>query len=223
MVHCVSLSNPFIYIERARCTASMEEDREAWDELYRRQPRAWRGASRVPDLGLSEGSSVLDVGCGNGKTSTALMEMGFDVTGIDFSPGAVSSCEERLGDSARFIVSDCTEMPFSDRTFDGIYAVHVTEHLDDDGLEKFASECFRILRPGGRLYIRSFSPDDMRASEGDTVRNGISYRYRTPEEIASRFSIFVRGCLETVTDRTRFGTVRSRSECNFTKPDGLGP
>lgn len=161
----------------------------------------------------------MDVGCGNGKTSAALMEMGFNVTGMDSSLGAVSSCEERLGGGARFIVSDCTGMPFSDGTFDGIYAVHVAEHLDDDAIGKFASECFRILRPGGRLFVRSFSPDDMRASGGKAVRNGISYHYRTPEELASKFSIFTKGNLDTVADRTRFGTIRSRSECDFTKPD----
>lgn len=196
----------------------MEEEKTAWDELYRRQPRAWRGSSRVPDLGLSEGNLVLDVGCGNGKTSVALAKMGFSVTGLDFSDAAVESCRERLGGDAEFFVSDCTEMPFPDSIFDGIYAVHVAEHLDDDELRVFSSECLRVLRPGGRMFVRSFSPGDMRDMPGNSIRNGISYRYRTPEEIAAGFSVFVTLGLETVDEKTRFGTVRSRSECIFGKP-----
>jgi len=195
----------------------MEEERAAWDELYRRQPRAWRGSSRVPDLGLSTGSSVLDVGCGNGKTSAALAKMGFSVTGVDFSDVAVGSCRERLEGEAEFFVCDCTRMPFSDSTFDGIYAVHVAEHLDDGQMAALASECFRLLRPGGRMFVRSFSPGDMRDMPGNSVRNGIRYRYRAPEEIAAGFSVFETLGLETVDERTRFGTVRSRSECMFEK------
>ncbi|MDD2410636.1 MAG: class I SAM-dependent methyltransferase [Candidatus Methanomethylophilaceae archaeon] len=196
----------------------MGEERAAWDELYRRQPRAWRGSSKVPDMGLSAGSSVLDVGCGNGKTSAALAEMGFSVTGVDFSSAAVDSCRERLGGSTEFFVSDCTDLPFDGGAFDGIYAVHVTEHLDDEGMKMFASECFRVLRPGGRMFVRSFSPGDMRAVPGNSVRNGISYRYRTPEDIGSGFPGFTRLHLGTVDEKTRFGTVRSRSECILEKP-----
>lgn len=197
----------------------MGDDRNAWEELYSKHPRAWRGSSRVPDLDLPAGSRVLDVGCGNGKTSVTLIEMGFNVTGTDFSENAVGYCREHFGEGAEFIVSDCTDMPFSDGLFDGIFAVHLAEHLDDEGLKGFASECFRILRPGGRLFVRSFSPDDMRAEGDESIRNGISYRYRRPEEIARSFSCFANGGMSVVEEKTRFGKIRSRSECFFTKSE----
>lgn len=191
------------------------DSREAWDELYRKQPRAWRGSLKVPDLGLPKGSKVLDVGCGNGKTSSALMDLDFSVTGIDYSKYAIDSCRERFGDKNLFIISDCWHIPFSDDYMDGIYAVHLTEHLDDIELEEFSKECYRILRPGGKIFIRSFSPEDMRSN--NDARNGIPYYYRNPEDIATYFESFdVDGSI-LVNDKTKFRTIRSRSECIFTK------
>lgn len=192
------------------------ESREAWDELYRKQPRAWRGSSKVPDLGFPEGSEILDVGCGNGKTTSALIDLGFSVTGIDHSRYAIDLCEKNFRDKASFITSDCWNMPFSDDSMDGIYVVHLTEHLSDMELKKFSDECYRILRSKGKIFVRSFSPADMRSS--NETRNNISYRYRTPEEIRLCFGIFNVDKLMLVNDKTNFGTIRSRSECIFIKP-----
>ncbi len=191
------------------------DSREAWDELYRKQPRAWRGSLKVPDLGLPKKSNVLDVGCGNGKTSSALIDLGFSVTGLDYSKNAINSCEERLGNKAHFIISDCWHMPFYDDHLDGIYAVHLTEHLDDYELENFSNECYRILRSKGKIFVRSFSPEDMRSN--NNIRNEISYHYRTPNEIAKCFENFYVEETKLVNDKTKFGTMRSRSECIFTK------
>ena len=46
---------------------------------------------------------VLDVGCGAGRHALSLQERGFEVTGIDASPGAVEVCEERGLDDARVL------------------------------------------------------------------------------------------------------------------------
>lgn len=170
----------------------------------------------LPDLDLPPGSKVLDAGCGNGKTSIRLIEMGFNVTGVDYSEYAIRSCIERLGDKATFIVSDCLDIPLQDFSMEGIYAVHLTEHLTEGELMQFSKECNRILRPGGKLFIRSFSPDDMRSN--GKVRNGISYHYRTPEDLSSLFKDMVCGSSTIVNEQTKFGTIRSRSECVFIKP-----
>ena len=192
------------------------DEREAWDILYGKRPRAWRGIGDVPDLDLPEGCNVLDAGCGNGKTASSLIELGFDVTGIDFSPNAIESCSEVHGKKAEFITGDCLDMPFPDGSFNGVYAVHLTEHFDDGDVRVFSSECFRILEPGGKLFIRSFSPEDMRSERA--VREGIRYRYRKPENIVSLFDGFEVQESRLVNETTKFGTVRSRSECVFLKP-----
>ena len=176
----------------------------------------WRGAFEVPDLGFPKGSNILDAGCGNGKTSAVLIDLGFSVIGIDYSENAISLCKKHFENKASFIVSDCWHIPLSNGCIDGIYAIHLTEHLNDDELEKFSDECYRILKSKGKIFVRSFSPDDMRS--GNEIRNNISYRYRSPENISSHFKNFEIDELTLVNDKTRFGTIRSRSECIFIKP-----
>lgn len=44
-----------------------------------------------------------------------------------------------------------TPWPFSDNSFDEVVAIHLVEHLKD--LLQFMDECWRVLRPGGALYI----------------------------------------------------------------------
>ena len=66
---------------------------EAWDSFYRNNRRPWRGVSDM-DMPFSEGASILEIGCGNGKTAAALRNSGYRVTGLDFSPSAI---EIRIG------------------------------------------------------------------------------------------------------------------------------
>jgi SAM-dependent methyltransferase len=53
----------------------------------------------------------------------------------------------------RFLLAKGEGMPFPDETFDLISAHWVVEHLREP--EAFLREAFRLLRPGGRLFIRT--------------------------------------------------------------------
>lgn len=46
---------------------------------------------------------------------------------------------------------DVTPWPFADNSYDEVVAVHLVEHLR--ALVPFMDECWRVLRPGGHLYI----------------------------------------------------------------------
>lgn len=187
---------------------------ELWDELYSNQPRAWRGNTRVPDPFGGKGDA-LDVGCGNGKTTLKLIDLGYRTIGVDFSSKAVDSCRELLGSDASFETASATELPFDDGSFDYITAVHVLEHLTDEELSVAASEFLRVLRPGGCVFTRTFTAGDLRSSkraEGD-----IRYIYRDAEAMKSFFHLFSCESAELVEETTRFGAVRSRVECLFRK------
>jgi SAM-dependent methyltransferase len=61
--------------------------------LYFRDYKQWSSLEREV-VKLAKGR-VLDIGCGAGRHSLYLQEKGFDVTGIDISPGAVKVCKLR--------------------------------------------------------------------------------------------------------------------------------
>ena len=191
------------------------EQRELWDGFYRANGRAWRGNSKIPDP-LSGDGSALDLGCGNGKTVSTLIDLGYRVTGTDFSETAIDMCSENFGDAAEFVTSDIMDLPFGDGSFDYITAVHVLEHIDDSDMPAVAAEIRRVLRPGGYLFVRSFTPLDMRS--GKRSGEGIRYIHRNPDGIVTFFRGMETEYARRVDEPTRFGTTRSRAECLFKEP-----
>lgn len=191
------------------------EQRDLWDGFYRANGRAWRGNSRIPDP-LEGRGDALDLGCGNGKTVSTLLDLGYRVTGADFSETAVDMCRENFGDTAKFVACDILDLPFPDGSFDYVTAVHVLEHIGDSDMSRAASEIRRVLRPGGYAFVRSFTPSDMRS--GTRSGEGIRYVHRNPDGIVRFFTGFSTEFARRVDEPTRFGTMRSRAECLFRKP-----
>jgi 2-polyprenyl-3-methyl-5-hydroxy-6-metoxy-1,4-benzoquinol methylase len=70
------------YIATGTIAGSYFTGYDEWDDLERRAVGHARG-------------KVLDIGCGAGRHALYLQEKGFDVTGIDSSPGAIKVCKMR--------------------------------------------------------------------------------------------------------------------------------
>ncbi len=77
--------------------------------------------------------------------------------------GCGSNVEEREKDTTYLDISpfqnvdivwnlDITPWPIEDNSFEYISAIHVVEHLESK-LLPFMNECWRILQPGGMLYV----------------------------------------------------------------------
>lgn len=202
----------------------MEDQVQKWDDLYRTQKRAWRGVTRLEGVPFPEGSSVLELGCGNGKTLMALKEMGFKVTGMDFSEEAIAASRSLLGEDTDLKCASVLDIPYDEESFDGVVMFHVLEHITPEEEKTAVSEIYRVLKPNGKLMLKSFSPGDMRSEKGQRIDsssvirgNGILYRYRSEDEIKNLFDCFTCNSIKTVVEDTRFGTQRSRIEAVFTK------
>lgn len=188
---------------------------QAWDSFYRANGRAWRGNCTL--LGVPEGSGpALDIGCGAGKSTRSLLDLGYDVSGIDLSSESVSLCRTRFGNPDAFKKGSVLDIPFPDSWFVCATAVHVLEHVPDSDMPRAASEIRRVLRPGGILFIRDFAPGDMR--EGTRRNADIVYFHRDPEDILRFFEDFTVISSVRAEEPTRFGTVRFRSELLLRAP-----
>ncbi len=104
--------------------------------------------------------TILDVGCGIGGSSLYLAEkFGAQVTGITLSPVQANRARERaeaagLTAKTDFQVANALEMPFADNSFDLVWSLESGEHMPDK--EKFLQECYRVLKPGGRLILATW-------------------------------------------------------------------
>ncbi len=165
---------------------------DAWDRDYRSRGRLWGSATKgLPDL--PEGTAVLELGCGNGKTLSAMKCRGWKVVALDISAEAVKLSSQILPDVS-FLLANACRLPFQDDAFDAVFAFHITGHLLHSGRRIIASEAARVLRKDGRLFFREFGADDMRAGRGDEVEpctfrrgEGMITHYFTKNEAAGLF------------------------------------
>ena len=121
---------------------------------------------------VPSGASVLDVGCGIGGPALHLAGAhGCTVHGVTLSADQAKRANEKareagLSDRAVFVQQDAMSNTFPDESFDVVWAVEVLMHIPDRA--GFFAEMFRLLKPGGRLAIATWSQRDGELSEEDS-------------------------------------------------------
>lgn len=112
------------------------------------------------------GGRVLDLGCGTGRLSGYLRDLGLDVEGLDLSPGMLAVARRAYPDLA-FTVGSATDLPHSDESLNGVVAFHSLIHIPDEQLGRAVAEVARVLRPGGTVLVTFHIGDSvLRKTEG---------------------------------------------------------
>lgn len=125
-----------------------ETDREAAENLVR----------IVAELGeTGPGTEVCDVGCGYGATAKILAERyGAQVTGLTISAVQLAYAETHnsVPGRTRYLLRDWYDNQLPDCAFDVVETVESLEHMPD--LPTFFRECYRVMKPGGRLVATAW-------------------------------------------------------------------
>ena len=115
--------------------------------------RGWLDALGPAD----EPGPLLDLGCGSGSFLAAVGPSGRALAGVDIALRWLIVARKRLDEEGLAhvpLACGCAErLPFADRTFVGVVAGDVIEHVGDQGATLL--EAHRVLRPGGRLFLAS--------------------------------------------------------------------
>jgi len=129
-----------------------------------------RDLACLKDLGITQDddSKILVCGCGGGDDTWLLTEnLGCRyVWGIDWSQPAIDFFNSYFRDGHKLngdsvpvrtaghaTRADLSEMPFTDESFDYLLALDVTEHLDRAVYLFFLSNCYRVLKHGGKIAV----------------------------------------------------------------------
>lgn len=124
--------------------------REALDRLL--EPA---GAAGLRALEPAPGEAVLDLGCGAGATSAALVRaVGPEgrVTGIDLSPDLLAVARSRPGcELVTFLAGDAATYPFPEASFDALFSRFGCMFFEQP-VAAFAN-LRRAIRPGGRAVL----------------------------------------------------------------------
>lgn len=99
--------------------------------------------------GIAPPAAVMDVGCGWGTNLEALEKNGYQTTGLDISRNILELIDHP---ARRLIEADLNQaLPEKPELFDGLLALDVIEHLDDDRL--VLTRAAKMLRPKGVIVV----------------------------------------------------------------------
>jgi 2-polyprenyl-3-methyl-5-hydroxy-6-metoxy-1,4-benzoquinol methylase len=110
---------------------------------------------------IRPGMRVLDAGCGGGRNLVYLLREGFDVHAVDEDPQAIVYVRQMAAALApglppEQIRLDAIEhLSFADGWFDVVISNAVLHFArDDEHFEAMVGEMWRVLKPGGMLFVR---------------------------------------------------------------------
>jgi demethylmenaquinone methyltransferase/2-methoxy-6-polyprenyl-1,4-benzoquinol methylase len=135
-----------------------------YDELgaalsFFQDPR-WRKAA-VEAVAARPEDRVLDVACGTGLVSKALVERwGCRVVGLDQSAAMLGGAWAKLAASTRLagrielVEGEAESLPFADAEFDHLTFTYLLRYVDDPAAT--LRELARVVKPGGRVSSLEF-------------------------------------------------------------------
>jgi SAM-dependent methyltransferase len=95
----------------------------------------------------SDVERVLDVGCANGWNMSRFNQYGRDSVGLDTVFERVALARQH----GPVLLASGLEVPIAPQSVDVVYIQHVLHHIGD--VEKALFEAWRVLKPGGHLFL----------------------------------------------------------------------
>ena len=131
---------------------------------------------------------ILDAGCGSGRDSATLTNLGAEVTGIDLSRGLIDIAKHKRP-GITFIEGSFLDIPYENETFDGVWSHASVVHLDTiEDVKRALNEFHRVLKPGGQLYllVKKQTSKEKTAVVSDSLSNHERFfRYYTEGELTT--------------------------------------
>jgi SAM-dependent methyltransferase len=108
-------------------------------------------------LHAGPGVSILEVGCGGGTALALAAGRGADVTAIDAAAAFVEIARRRVP-SADVRIGDLQFLPYDDASLDVVMGFNSFQYAADPSAA--LAEASRVLRPGGRLAMMVWGPQE---------------------------------------------------------------
>ena len=193
------------------------DNREYWDMVANDKNFTTPFQSDLFKKYVDINKSVLDIGCGYGRTLKELYDLGYrNLIGIDFSKEMI----DRAWNLYSYINFYGNELSFDDSSIDSVILLGVLTCIPNkSNQEQLIKEIYRILKPSGILYINDFLLNDSlmyldrydkyKDKYGDygifeTADGGV-FRHHTKEYLENLLNGFIEEKVKTLTYTTMNG------------------
>lgn len=145
---------------------------EFWETAFTEKQMMWGleptvSARLACELFARHGArEVLIPGIGYGRNAKPFLEAGMSVTGIEISETAIELARTKLGLEVPIHHGSVTDMPFDERTYDGIFCFGLLYLLDAPARAKLIADCARQLAPGGHMVFTLISKASPQYQQG---------------------------------------------------------
>jgi SAM-dependent methyltransferase len=150
---------------------------------------------------LRAGERALDVGCGTGEFTAALVQAGAAAVGVEVAEAALERARARHPGLDFRLVPLEGPLPFEDGAFELVWASEVIEHVTDT--ERWLSELRRVLVPSGRLLVTTPSHGRLRVALGGVERFS--------EPLGDHLHLYTKRSLRTLLDEFGFAQIDVRA------------
>jgi ubiquinone/menaquinone biosynthesis C-methylase UbiE len=160
-IFCVHIPFSLAGLVLARNPMNIQDEYNRWSATYDQDRNLTRdldqSITRQALAGLRS-QFILEIGCGTGKNTVFLAEIGARILALDFSPGMLARARNKaLAGNVTFAVADLTRpWPIQGQSADLIACNLVLEHIRD--LDFVFAQASRILAPGGRFFVSELHP-----------------------------------------------------------------
>ena len=158
-------------------------------------------------LAARSGEHIADLGCGRGEIALHAAACGAHVVAVDASNAALQLLDEatqmwresnvlpqNLSGSVKRVTASLEKIPIEDSTMNAVVMSDVIEHIPRANIGDVLAECYRILKPGGRIIIHT-QPNRILVDWTVPVLSKISWLWgtRLPRDLREEMTPGARG------------------------------
>lgn len=190
---------------------------EFWEKNFSEKKEMWglqaaNCALKAAELFASLNfKNVLIPGIGYGRNAAPFLDYGMQVTGIEISQTAIELAQERFGDLIGIHHGSVSDMPFDDKTYDGIFCHALIHLLGENERGSLIANCYQHLEPGGSMIFTAITKQSPTFGKGDLIGpdryeqfGGVQIFFYDEDSIKREFMVHGLNQIDTVTDNFPF-------------------
>jgi ubiquinone/menaquinone biosynthesis C-methylase UbiE len=164
-------------------------------------------AAVIDRTAIAAGDVVVEIGCGIGRIAAHVAPRCARYVGVDVAANMLALARRRLvgRDNVGLVLVGGNDLAaLADASADVVFATVVFPHIDEWDRWRYVSEAFRVLRPGGRLYVDNV---DLEGDLGWSIFDFLAGAYRPPERPPHISRASTGAELAAYLERAGFGSV----------------